>query len=166
MSHIWYLVYTKPKQESIALLNLQQQGFHAYLPLYKNFKNSPGTSYLGFEVMFPRYVFFRPASAAQSIASVRSTRGVMSLVRFGHEPALVKNVTVRAIQQFEQQRNNAELADISPLQPGTAVRFKHSALKGIQGLVKSVSSKRVAVLLELLGQDQLVHVDHGQIELI
>jgi len=166
LSHIWYLVYTKPKQEAIALLNLQQQGFHAYLPLYKNFKNAPGNGYLGFEVMFPRYVFFRPASAGQSIAAVRSTRGVVSLVKFGHEPALVKDATVQAIQQFEQRRNNAELADVSPLQPGTPVRFKHLALKGIQGLVKSVSSKRVAVLFELLGQDQLVQVEHGQLELV
>jgi len=166
LSHIWYLVYTKPKQEAIALLNLQQQGFHAYLPLYKNFKNTRGSGYLGFEVMFPRYVFFRPASAGQSIATARSTRGVVSLVKFGHEPALVKDATVQAIQQFEQQRNNAELVDVSPLQPGTSVRFKHSALKGIEGLVKSVSSKRVAVLFELLGQDQLVQVEHGQLELV
>ena len=164
MSHSWYLVYTKPKQESVALLNLQQQGFHAYLPLYKNFKSSPASGYLGFEAMFPRYVFFRPASASQSISSARSTRGVVSIVSFGHTPALVNDDTLQAIQQFEQQRNNADLADISPMQPGTSVRFKNSALKGIQGLVKSVSSKRVAVLLELLGQDQLVHVDHSQLE--
>lgn len=165
MSHSWYLVYTKPKQENVALLNLQQQGFHAYLPLYKNFKNTLGSGYLGFEAMFPRYVFFQPANAAQSIASARSTRGVVSLVRFGFEPAVVKDHTVQAIRQFEESRNNAGLAEISPLQPGTSVRFKHAALKGLQGLVKSVSSKRVAVLLELLGQDQLVHVGHNQLEL-
>lgn len=165
MSHSWYLVYTKPKQENVALLNLQQQGFHAYLPLYKNFKSSPASGFIGFEAMFPRYVFFQPATAAQSIASVRSTRGVVSLVRFGFEPAVVKDDTVQAIRLFEEQRNNADLADISPLQPGTSVRFKHAALKGLQGLVKSVSSKRVAVLLELLGQDQLVQVDHSQLEL-
>jgi len=161
----WYLVYTKPKQESIALLNLQQQGFHAYLPLYKNFKNTPASGFLGFEAMFPRYVFFRPAHDGQSISAARSTRGVVCLVKFGYEPAVVKDTTVQAIQQFEQQRNNADLGDISPMQPGTAVRFKNSALKGLQGLVKSVSTKRVAVLLELLGQDQMVHVDHSQLEL-
>jgi transcriptional antiterminator RfaH len=165
LSHTWYLVYTKPKQESIALLNLQQQSFHAYLPLYKNFKNTPGSGYLGFEAMFPRYVFFRPASAGQSISAARSTRGVVSIVKFGFEPAVVKDSTVQAIQQFEQQRNSFNLADISPMQPGTPVRFKNSAFNGLQGLVKSVSSKRVAVLLELLGQDQLVHVDHSQLEL-
>ena len=56
----WYLVYTKPKQENIAYLNLQQQGFQAYLPLYKNLKNTLASGLIGFEPMFPRYVFFRP----------------------------------------------------------------------------------------------------------
>ena len=147
------------------MLNLQQQGFHAYLPLYKNFKSTLATGCLGFEAMFPRYVFFRPASAGQSISTVRSTRGVVSIVSFGHVPAVVNADTLQAIQQFEEQRNSADLADISPMQPGTAVRFKNSALKGIQGLVKSVSSKRVDVVLELLGQNQVVHVDHSQLEL-
>lgn len=164
LNQSWYLVYTKPKQENVALLNLQQQGFHAYLPLYKSFKNTLCTGYLGFEAMFPRYVFFQPASASQSISTARSTRGVVSLVRFGFEPAVVKADTVQAIKLFEELRNNAGLAEISPLQPGTPVRFKHAALRGLQGLVKSVSSKRVAVLLELLGQDQLVQVDHSQLE--
>jgi transcriptional antiterminator RfaH len=148
------------------LLNLQQQGFRAYMPLYKNFKNILSTGYLGFEAMFPRYVIFQPGNAGQSITTARSTRGVVSLVRFGFEPAVVKGDIVQAIRLFEEERNHAGLAEISPLQPGKSVRFKHAALQGLQGLVKSVSSKRVAVLLELLGQDQLVHVDHSQLELV
>lgn len=34
----WYLAYTKPKQESVALVNLEQQGFEAYLPLFKKWR--------------------------------------------------------------------------------------------------------------------------------
>ncbi len=161
----WYLVYTKPKQENIASLNLQQQGFHVYLPLYKNLKGTPGGDLFDFEVMFPRYVFFQPASAGQSISPARSTRGVVSIVSFGYVPALVTADTLLSIQQFEQLRNSAELAEVSPMQPGKLVRFKSCALKGVQGLVQSVSKKRVAVLLELLGQNQLIDVEHNQLEL-
>ena len=162
----WYLVYTRPRQENVALLNLQQQGFQAYLPLYKNLKNTLASGLIGFEPMFARYVFFRPASATQSISSARSTRGVASIVSFGYEPAVVKADTLRVIQEFENQRNAAGLAELSPLRPGKQVRFKNSALNGLEGLVKSVSSQRVAVLLELLGRQQLVSVDHGQLELV
>ena len=162
----WYLVYTKPKQESIALLNLQEQGFHAYLPLYKNFKKTLVSGVAGFEPMFARYVFFKPAILSQSISSAHSTRGVACIVKFGYEPAVVKADTLFVIKEYENQRNAAGLSELSPLQPGKQVRFKNTALKGLEGLVKSVSSKRVAVLFDLLGQQQLVKVEHSQLELV
>jgi transcriptional antiterminator RfaH len=30
----WYLIHTKPRQESIAVENLQQQGYTSYSPLF------------------------------------------------------------------------------------------------------------------------------------
>ncbi|UUZ63746.1 hypothetical protein LP417_31495 [Polaromonas sp. P1-6] len=37
----WYVAYTQPKREQVAVANLEQQGFEAYLPQYKAFKKSP-----------------------------------------------------------------------------------------------------------------------------
>jgi transcriptional antiterminator RfaH len=34
----WFVAYTKPRAEDIARVNLMQQGFEVYLPLYKKFK--------------------------------------------------------------------------------------------------------------------------------
>lgn len=53
----WHVAYTKPRQEEIALLNLRNQGL---------------------EAMFPRYVFFKPRDAKQSMGTLGSTRGVAS----------------------------------------------------------------------------------------
>jgi transcriptional antiterminator RfaH len=36
----WYLAYTKPRLEEVAQVNLRQQSFEVYLPLYKKFKKS------------------------------------------------------------------------------------------------------------------------------
>ena len=45
----WYLAYTKPRQEAVAHVNLEQQGFEAYLPLFKKFKTyaPPGAYHRG-----------------------------------------------------------------------------------------------------------------------
>ena len=83
---------------------------------------------------------------------------------FGYKPAVVKARTLRVIKEFENQRNAANLAELSPLRPGKQVRFKNSALNGLEGMVKPVSSKGVAVLFEPLGQQQPVNVVHGQFE--
>ncbi len=160
----WYLAYTKPRQEQIAQVNLEQQAFEAYLPLYKKFKKTEQGPVALFEPMFPRYILFRPGKPEQSISVVRSTKGIATIVRFGFEPALLHDNLVQRIRQIEQDRNHATLQELSNLKPGQTVRLKHTALGGVEGLIQSVSSKRVAVLLEILGRPALVQLEHHQVE--
>ncbi|PIV88503.1 MAG: transcriptional activator RfaH, partial [Hydrogenophilales bacterium CG17_big_fil_post_rev_8_21_14_2_50_63_12] len=47
-------------------------------------------------VMFPRYCFMRCGRDGQSIAPIRSTPGVLGLVRFGSEAATLSDATVEA----------------------------------------------------------------------
>ena len=53
---------------------------------------------------------------------------------------------------------------MSNFKAGQKVKLKHVALGALEGLVQSVSSKRVAVLLEILGRPTVVQVDHHQVE--
>lgn len=161
----WYVVYTQPKREQVAVTNLEQQGFDAYLPQYKTFKKSPAGVLAAFEPMFPRYVFFRPGHAGQSISGARSTRGVSFILSFGFNAALLKPEQLLAIRACESERNRADLGEISPFQPGLKVRLRHSGLRNLEGLVQSVSAKRVTLLLELLGRQATVDVEHHQLEL-
>ncbi len=161
----WYLAYTKPRQEDVALLNLELQGFEVYLPLYKKFRKSEQGPISIFEPMFPRYIFFRPGKPEQSISTVRSTKGITSLVRFGFEPATIAEALLRRIRQLEEDRNQATLLELSNLKAGQTVRLKHSALEGVEGMIQNVSSKRVAVLLEILGRPAVVQLEHHQVEI-
>lgn len=160
----WYLAYTKPRQEEVAQFNLQQQGFEVYLPLYKKFRRTAEGPVSVFEPMFPRYLMFRPRRPGLGLSTVRSTRGVSTLVRFGFEPAVMDDALVQSIRRLEQEREQATLQELSNLRPGQAVRLRHTALQGLEGLVQTVSSKRVAVLLEILGRPAVVQLAHHQIE--
>lgn len=160
----WYLAYTKPRQESIAQVHLANQAFDVYLPLYKKFKKTEQGPVALYEPMFPRYILFKPRKPEQSISAVRSTKGITTIVRFGFEPARIHNELVDQIRQLEQQRQHATLQELSNLKAGQSVRLKHSALNGIEGLVQNVSSKRVAVLLEILGRPMVVQFEHHQID--
>lgn len=162
----WYVAYTQLKSEKLAVENLDRQGFQSYCPQYKAVKKkkSAGSDCL-FEVMFPRYVFFRPCTERLSISVARSTRGVSFVLSFGTRPALLKDVELLALKKFEEQQNQYDLVDISPFQPHTKVRLLDQSLHGLEGLVHSISGKRVWVLLDLLGRQNLVSVDHGQLRL-
>ena len=161
----WYVAYTQPKRELVAVVNLEHQGFSAYFPRYKKHKVSPDGVLSIFEPMFPRYVFFRPGHAGLSISGARSTRGVSFVLSFGANPAVLKPVELQRIQACEAEQNQADSGAISPFQAGVQVRLRHCGLHGLEGLVKSVSARRVTLLLELLGSQQTVHVEHHQLEL-
>jgi transcriptional antiterminator RfaH len=152
----WYVAYTLPRQESVAQANLQRQGFQTYLPLYKADVHEP---------LFPRYIFFRPSTCKQSIAAVRSTRGVKSIVRFGMEFAFLRPEAIDSIQEQERRQNQADPDCMSAFQPGRRVRLRSPALSGLEGLVHSASSKRVMLLMEILGRQIAVKLEPHQVEL-
>ena len=169
-AHRWYLAYTKPRQEETAADQLARQGYEVYLPLYKTWprsgaKRAEPAQAACFEPMFPRYVFFKPASAAQSLSPARHTRGVCSLVSFGLGPAQVGPALVDGIRALEALRSAANAQTLTPFQPGTAVRLKGDQLQALQGLVIATSAQRVTVLLEILGRPTTVQTRHDQIEL-
>lgn len=159
----WYLVFSKPRQEKVAAQHLCRQGFEVYLPLYKKLKRTAQGVQSVFEPMFPRYLFTKPGQTSQSTSSIRSTRGVSTLVKFGLEPAVVPDALIESIQCIESERNEADLQEISKLQVGQRVRLEHVALSDMEGLVQTVSSKRVQVLLEILGRPVQVQLELHQV---
>ena len=161
----WYVAYTQPKSEKLAVDNLDRQGFKTYCPQYKDFKKSTSGSLCSLNVMFPRYVFFKPRDQRLSISAARSTRGVSFVLSFGARLAMLKDAELQVLQQFEEQQNQRDLVDVSPFQPACKVRLLDKSLNGLEGLVQSVSGKRVWVLLELLGRQNLLSVDHNQLQL-
>lgn len=165
----WYLAFSKPRLEALAGEQLRNQGFEVYLPLYKKVAK-PKTGIPGLQMtrepMFPRYVFFKPGYPALSVSAARSTRGVATLVSFGSVLATVSDDMIDAIRSLELEREQANIAEITLFQPGTRVRLREAGLQSLEGLVVSVSSKRVTLLLEILGRQKQLDVKHEQLELV
>ena len=162
----WYVAYTQPQREQLAQINLALQGFEVYLCQYKSFRKSSEGLLEVWQPMFPRYIFFRPAHAGQSISVVRSTRGIAFVLRFGVTPAMLKPEELRMLMALESAQHQADAGKNSPFQPGLKVRLKNCGLSGLEGLVHSVSSKRVTLLIELLGREKKVQLEHDQVELL
>lgn len=162
----WYVVHTKPRQERVALENLTRQGYRVYLPHLKVLKNWRGPRQIGFEPLFPRYLFFQPGRAEQSIAPVRSTLGVTSVVRFGGVPAVLQAGTIESIRDFERRQHAADIVELSALQPGKHVVVTGGPLAGLEGLVVMVSRQRVVVLMRLLGEETRVRLSSDELKLV
>ena len=161
-SQFWYVVHCKPKSEHIAQDNLERQGFVCYLPMLKVYSPRKA-SQVRHEVMFPRYLFCQTSSPDQSIAPIRSTLGVLTLVRFGSQPAVLDASIITQIRQLESHEQARDAGDLSGLQAGDAIRVVSGPLASLEGLIHQVSDQRIAVLLELLGKPLKINLKLSEI---
>jgi transcription antitermination factor NusG len=86
---IWQLLYTKPHAEEQAELNLRRQGFATLLPRVRSGSESAP--------LFPRYIF-SGHHPGQPTGCVRSTIGVIDVVRCGEQPARVPREVIDEIR--------------------------------------------------------------------
>ncbi len=143
----WYLIYAKAKQEAVALANLERQGYHAYLPFHKTRRRSRMQYKLVMEPLFPRYLFIALNTETDDWGPIRSTRGVVKLVRFGGMPARVPPELVELLKAEEKYR----LQDEVPLPQfvrGDRVQIMDGVMSGYEGVFDAnTGSKRATVLL-------------------
>jgi transcriptional antiterminator RfaH len=146
------LVHTKPRQEAIALLNLQQQNYVCYLPMIPSQKLIKGSIGLSNISLFPRYLFIQLGltQSAKSWSPIRSTRGVARLVSFGSEPAKVDENLIEALKAQEAR---VQGEPIQLFNRGERVILTHGAFAGIEGLYQMTDGdQRVIVLIEMMSK--------------
>jgi len=159
----WYVCQTKPRQESQALRKLEEQGYEVCLPLLTVWQKRKDGWRKTEQVMFPRYAFVRCARPGQSIAPIRSTPGVTSLVSFGNIPASIEHAMVEAIRDIARLSGNPPQQQANPFQVGDSVAVTEGPLKGLSGIVSSVARERVVVMLTLLGREKPVAIPVEQL---
>ena len=139
----WYLLYTKPRQEKLALHHLQNQAYEVYLPLIQVEKIRQGVRGLVEEALFPRYLFVQLDEAgSQSWAPIRSTVGVSQLVKFGHRFAEVRQDLVAWVQ------DHAKLVKLAPeLKQGDMVTITEGPFRGMDAIFKTYDGEKRAILL-------------------
>lgn len=160
----WYCVHTKPRAEALALQQLQRQGFHAFLPRTRVLRLRNGRRVRGVEPLFPRYLFLRVQPQIESLAPVRSTRGVLGLVRFGERIAEVPTALVERLAGDADADGLIECAAGAP-RPGDRVRILEGPLLGLEAIYRSQDgASRAVILLTLLGRDQQIRIPTRTLE--
>lgn len=132
MSH-WYLCQTKVRDESRAKINLERQGYVTNLP---TLDQSP---------LFPGYLFV--LVDGKPFAPINSTRGVIHLVKFGDQLALVPDGIIQGLQETEWARSE-------DCAPGTDVVVNSGPFNHMRAVVKAKKHDRIIVLMTILNQPQ------------
>ncbi len=148
----WYLVYTKPRSEQTAQENLARQGYITYLPKVSNLQRRKRKYTKTLEAFFPRYLFIYLDTESDNWAPIRSTLGVVRMIRFGGIPAIVPDELIAQLKQNEDE-NGLQHTDAETLKAGDTVAILDGPFAGLEGIfLQQRSSQRVSVLLDIVGK--------------
>ena len=146
----WYIVYTKPRQESFAMLNLEWQRFQGYLPLLQEHRRRRNLYQIITEPLFPRYLLFMCLNTSTGDwSTIRSTCGCVSLVRFGTLPVFIPSALIEQLKQ-EQKRLAQDTYKKTAFKPGNGVRIIDGLLTDYEGIIETKNNQeRITLLLTI-----------------
>ena len=146
----WYLIKTKPRQENVAIKNLENQEYSTYCPIATiNNRNV---------VLFPGYLFIHLDKKTENWSPIRSTKGVVNFVRFGLNFAQVPDNVIEFLIA-NQHINKEKLINLNKFKKGDKVQITDGVFQNCVAIFKSFKSEeRLILLMNLLGQQQTINI--------
>jgi len=151
----WYVAQTKPAAEGRALLNLQRQGYLAFLPQVRKTVRHARKVEARLAPLFPGYLFIRLDLGCEPWSAINSTYGVARLIMQNERPQPVPAGLVESLQNRVGEEET--LSWKSLLKIGQSVRIAEGPFADFVGVLEHLDDVgRVRVLLELLGRSVTV----------
>ncbi len=145
MQRSWFVVRTKPRQETVARDQLENQGFDVYLPLVNTRITHARKVSWQPRPFFSGYLFMHLSEDEQRWTAIRSTIGVLAPVSFGDFYPPMPDAAIEMLRSRQDEHGYIMVINnpASPFNAGDTVRLNDGSLKGLEG-----------VFLEMRGQDR------------
>lgn len=155
----WYAIYTQPHKEVVARDHLERQGFEVFLPRYLKRRSHARKTEDVPSPLFPRYLFALFDAADAGWRVIRSTRGVVDLVRNGIAPIPVPDNIVDAFRARLDESGLIRLAQKNELRPGSCVRINSGPFAEYDAIFQTMrDDDRIVAFLSLLGRQVRVEL--------
>ena len=154
----WIAVYTKPRHEKTVEKELQKKEFEVYLPLLKQRRKwSDRKKWVEFP-LFRSYIFVK--TEIKNALFVLQTLGVVKVVKFGGEVAVIQNDSIQAIKLMIEGGYMPEATDY--FVKGDPVEVKDGPLKGLVGEVIRVDNHdRLLVRVDAIQHSVSVQINRA-----
>lgn len=155
---IWYLIHCKPNGEQVALRNLENQAFPAFLPLQKLTFRKGSTFQTQLRPLFPGYLFVAQDPTAGQWRKINNTRGVARLVRLAAEPTPVPQTIMD--QLFARCDATGVFHQSTTLIAGDDAKIAQGPFAGaIAKIIEIDPNQRVHLLFNFMGQTSTLTID-------
>ena len=157
----WIAVYTKPRHEKTVENELDKKGFEVYLPILKERRKwSDRKKWVEFP-MFRSYIFVK--TELKNSLFVLQTMGVVKVIKFGGEVAVVQDSSIQAIKLMIEGGYSPEATDF--FIKGDPVEVKEGPLKGLIGEVTRIDDHdKLLVRVDAIQHSVSIHIERGYLK--
>jgi len=163
-TRLWYCLRVQPKRENLAAQTLRSlDDVEVLNPRVRYLKMTRRGKVMWEEAMFPSYILAKFDFDLMK-RTVEYSMGVSGIVHFGAKFPNVPEEIVVSLQEYLESLGG-ETIELKPkVSVGDELEVATGPLKGEKGVVVEVRPgvERVAMLMEFLGQENLVNFDIHQ----
>lgn len=160
MQKNWYIVFTKPKCEKKVSALLTKRKIENFCPINCKQIKSVRKNKVLYEPLFDCYVFTYIGEI--DIDQLRHADGVVSLVYWKGQPAIIKNNEIDAIREFTNDHQNIKL-ERTQVNVNGVLRIIDGPSYSMDGKVLTVKNKAMKVNLPSLGFTMIAEMERESI---
>ncbi len=147
----WAVVSTRPNQEARARVNLERQGYRAWLPQYRRKRRHARRVETVTAPLFPGYLFVQLDPETQQWHAINGTFGVRALLCTNDRPTFLPDSFVAELLGSADESGLLSPPE-SPLVPGQDVSLVAGPFAGNVAKLLALDGRgRVLLLMEVLG---------------
>jgi transcriptional antiterminator RfaH len=149
----WYLIMTKHHKDAYAEEQLSKQQYTVYRPLIKKQKKIKNKNKKITESLFPRYLFIQLDIGLDDWSKVRSTKGVLNIIRFGNSFTEVPSEIIHLLKENELINRTAS-KELRRFKYGDKITIKDGPFSGLEALFDRYKQggDRIIVLFNMLNK--------------
>ncbi len=150
----WFALYTKPRHEFKARVQLDAIDVENYLPTVTQLKKWSDRKKKVTEPLFRGYIFIR-ADEKERLVSLEQ-QAVVRTVSFSGKPSVVPDFQIEGLKQMLAGSNDVKV--LEGIVKGTGVIVIEGPFSGVEGIVYKVSKDEsmLAITVELLNRSVVV----------
>lgn len=153
----WFALYTKPKHEFKASLQLKAEGIDFYLPVITKVKQWSDRKKKITEPLLRGYIFIFADEKERNISLEQFS--IVRCIFDNGRPAVIPEWQMENLKKF--LRKDEEVIVNSGIVPGAKVKILDGPFEGIIGVIKQeAKGKTIAINIELLNRSVLTQISN------
>lgn len=150
----WFALYTKPRHEFKAQIQIESENIECYLPTITRLKQWSDRKKKVTEPLFRGYIFIE-ANEKERLRAVEFN-SIVKTIFFDGKPSIIPDYQINNLKNLLSNTNKVKV--YHEIIKGDSIKITEGPFKGVEGIVFSVSKDDVmlAVNIELLRMSAVV----------